>query len=83
MLAAKLINICLSLQIFLASASLAEMSLEKDEDCNHDKEHEMREESLAPLTWSHASVHPHCSHINPAKGAAGLPDSTPPSRELF
>lgn len=42
MLAAELINICLSLKIFLVSASLAEMSLEKDKGCNHDKEHEMR-----------------------------------------
>lgn len=50
MLAAKLINTCLSVQIFLASARLAEVNLEKDEGCNHDKECETRKESLAPLT---------------------------------
>lgn len=81
MLAAEIKNICLSLKIFLASASLAEMSLEKDEGCNHDKEHEMREKPLAPLAWSYTSVHPHYSHTNHPKGTIGLPASTLPPQQ--
>lgn len=47
------------------------MSLEQNEGCNHDKEHEMREEPLVTLAWSYASVHPHC-WISTCRGCGNL-----------
>lgn len=80
MLTATLISICLSLKIFLASGSPAEMSLEKDEGCNHDKEHEVREESLAPLADPMLQCIPIFLAQTPSKGSLASLTPLPPQQ---